>query len=116
MIYFITKTILTAIIIIIVSEVAKRSSLLAAIIISIPFTSVLAFIWVYWETENTEKIVNLSYNTMIMTIPSFTFFIILPILIKFNFNFSISIMISILSTSIAYYIFVYLLKKYGITI
>ena len=116
MIYFICKTILTAIIIIIVSEVAKRSSLLAAIIISIPLTSLLAFIWVYWETKEAEKIINLSYNTMIMTIPSFTFFIVLPTMLKLKFNFSISIIISILSTSIAYYIFIYSLKKYGITI
>ena len=116
MLYFLTKTILTAIIIIIVSEIAKKSSLLAAIIISIPLTSLLAFIWVYWESKDTEKIIDLSYNTMIMTIPSITFFIILPIMLKFKFNFSISIIISILSTSIAYYIFVYFLKKYGITI
>ena len=116
MIYFISKTILTAIIIIIVSEVAKRSSLLAAIIISIPLTSLLAFIWVFWETKDSEKIIDLSYNTMIMSVPSFTFFIILPIMLKFKFNFSISIVISILSTSIAYYIFIYFLKKYGITI
>ena len=116
MLYFLTKTILTAIIIIIVSEIAKKSSLLAAIIISIPLTSLLAFIWVYWESKNIEKIIDLSYNTMIMTIPSITFFIVLPIMLKFKFNFSISIIISILSTSIAYYIFVYFLKKYGITI
>ena len=55
MLYFLTKTILTAIIIIIVSEIAKKSSLLAAIIISIPLTSLLAFIWVYWESKDTEK-------------------------------------------------------------
>ena len=116
MLYFLTKTILTAIIIIIVSEIAKKSSLLAAIIISIPLTSLLAFIWVYWESKDTEKIIDLSYNTMIMTIPSITFFIILPIMLKFKFNFSISIIISILSTSIAYYMFIYFLKKYGITI
>ena len=116
MIYFLTKTILTATIIIIVSEIAKRSSLLAAIIISIPLTSLMTFIWVYWESKDTEKIIDLSNNTMIMIIPSFAFFIILPIMLKFKFNFSISIIISILSTSIAYYIFIYLLKKYGITI
>ena len=115
MIYLLSKTILTAIIIIIVSEVAKRSSLLAAIIISIPLTSVLAFIWIFWESRDTEKIINLSYNTMIMTIPSFVFFITFPVMLKFKFNFSISIIISILTTSMTYYIFIYFLKKYGIT-
>tara|TARA_B100001123_G_C14797169_1_gene822885 strand:- start:283 stop:633 length:351 start_codon:yes stop_codon:yes gene_type:complete len=114
--YLIIKTILTAIIIVTVSEVAKRSSLLAAIILSIPFTSLLAFIWLYWDTKNINKIINLSYNTLIMAIPSFVFFLILPILLKLKISFSVSMLISILFTSVTYFVFIYTLKKYGITI
>ena len=77
MIYYIIKTLLTALIIVVVSEIAKKSSLLAAIILSIPLTSLLAFIWLYWDTKDVQKIIDLSYNTIIMVIPSFVFFIIL---------------------------------------
>ena len=80
--YYLIKTILTAIIIVIVSEIAKKSSFLAAIIISIPITSLLAFIWLYLDTKDTQKIVVLSYGTLIMTIPSFAFFLILPLMLK----------------------------------
>ena len=58
-----------------VSEIAKKSSFLAAIIISIPLTSLLAFIWLYWDTKDIQKVVDLSYGTIVMTIPSFFFFI-----------------------------------------
>ena len=116
MIYYIFKTLLTALIIVVVSEVAKKSSLLAAIIISIPLTSLVAFIWLYWDTRDAQKIIDLSYNTIIMVIPSFVFFIILPLMLKLKQSFSISLLTAILSTSIAYYIFVFLLKKFGVTI
>ena len=116
MTYYIIKTLLTALIIVIVSEVAKKSSLLAAIIISIPLTSLLAFIWLYWNTRDTQKIIDLSYNTIIMVIPSFIFFIVLPLMLKFKQSFSISLFAAILSTSIAYYLFIIFLKKFGVTI
>ena len=116
MVYYLVKTLFTAIIIVIVSEVAKKSSLLGAIIISIPLTSLLAFVWLYFDTKDYQKVIDLSYATILLTIPSFAFFIILPILIKMKQNFAISIIISIIGTSIFYFIFIYILKKFGVSI
>ena len=114
--YYLVKTVITALIIVIVSEVAKRSTILAAIIISIPLTSLLAFIWLYFDTRDYQKVIDLSYGTILLSIPSFAFFIILPILLKMKQNFAISIVISIIGTSILYFIFIYFLKKFGISI
>jgi len=116
MIYYLIKTLLTAIVIVIVSEVAKKSSLLAAIIVSLPLTSLLAFIWLFWSTKDVNKVIDLSYNTILMVIPSFVFFFVLPMLLKLKIHFSISLIISIICTSLAYYIFIYFLSKYGIKI
>ena len=114
--YYLIKTLLTAIIIVTVSEIAKKSSFIAAIIISIPLTSLLAFIWLYWDTKNYQKIIDLSYGTIILTIPSFAFFIILPILLKMKQNFAISILLSIVCTSLIYFVYIFFLKKLGINI
>ena len=116
MTYYLIKTIITALIIVIVSEVAKKSTLIGALIISIPLTSLLAFIWLYLDTRDYQKVIDLSYGTILLTIPSFAFFLILPILLKMKQNFAISIIISIIGTSILYFIFVFLLKKLGISI
>ena len=116
MTYLLTKTIITALIIVIVSEVAKRSTFIGAIIISIPLTSLLAFIWLYFDTRDYQKVIDLSYGTILLTIPSFSFFLILPILLKMKHNFAISIIISIIGTSILYFIFIFLLKKLGTSI
>ena len=114
MTYFFVKTIFTALIIVIVSEIAKKSTFLGALIISIPLTSLLAFIWLYFDTKDYEKVIDLSYNTILLTIPSFAFFIILPILLKLKQNFTISIIFSILGTCTVYLLYMYILKKIGI--
>ena len=112
--YLIFKTVISAIIIVIVSEIAKKSSFLAAIIVSIPLTSLLAFIWLYWDTKDNQKIIDLSNSTLLMVIPSLSFFIILPILIKLNLSFALSMGASVIFTAICYWFFFILLNKIGV--
>tara|TARA_Y100001970_G_C14104047_1_gene787088 strand:+ start:595 stop:948 length:354 start_codon:yes stop_codon:yes gene_type:complete len=115
MVYLFLKTIITAIVVVAVSEIAKRSSLLAALLASIPLTTFLALMWLYWETKNLEKIVELSNSVLLMVIPSLSFFIFLPILIKMNLSFIFSMIGSIVLTAICYYFFIYFLNKFGIS-
>ena len=116
MIYILIKTLITAVVIVAVSEIARRSSLLAGLIASIPLVSFLAIIWLYWETKDSQKIVDLSYSIILMIIPSLTFFIVLPFVMKLQSSFVISMIIATLSTIIAYWLFIVLLGKFGISI
>ena len=109
--YFIIKTIVTALIIVLVSEIAKKYTWTAAIIVSIPLTSLLAFIWLYYDTRDVQKVIDLSLGTIVMTIPSILFFILLPIMLKLKQNFTFSIVVAVLSTSLAYFFFIILIKK-----
>ena len=112
--YLLLKTLISAIIIVAVSEIAKRYTWTAAIIVSLPLTSLLAFVWLYWDTKDTQKVIELSYSTIVMSLPSFVFFIILPILLKLKQNFILSLLISIISTAIAYAIFMFFIKKFNL--
>ena len=103
--YIILKTLISAIIIVAVSEIAKKYTWTAAIIVSLPLTSLLAFVWLYWDTKDYQKVIDLSYGTILLSIPGFAFFIILPILLKFKQNFALSILISIIGTALIYFIF-----------
>tara|TARA_Y100000590_G_scaffold434183_1_gene552108 strand:- start:2400 stop:2750 length:351 start_codon:yes stop_codon:yes gene_type:complete len=116
MIYIIIKTIITALIVVAVSEIAKKSSLLAGLIASIPLTSFLAFIWLYWETSDSQKVINLSNSIMLMILPSFAFFIILPIALKLNLPFFLSMALSVILTALIYWIYVNTLNKFGISL
>ena len=116
MFYLIIKTLITAITVVVVSEIAKRSSLLAGILASIPLTSFLAFIWLYWDTKDHQKVIELSNSILLMIIPSFAFFIILPIALKLNYSFLLSMTISVIITAIIYWIYVSVLSKYNISL
>ena len=116
MLYILIKTLITALVVVFVSELAKRSSLLAGLIASIPLTSFLAFMWLYWETKESQKVIDLSYSIMLMVIPSFTFFIILPFALKLHISFIISMTLSTLITALVYWLFFILLNKIGINI
>jgi len=115
MTYFIIKTLITAIVVVSVSEIAKRSSLLAGLLVSIPLTSFLAFMWLYWETQDTQKVIDLSYSIIWMVIPSFTFFIILPLALKLNVSFLISMTLASISTALVYWFFIGLLNRFDIS-
>ena len=116
MFYFIIKTLVSAIIIVAVSEIAKRSSLLAGLLAAIPLTSFLAFIWLYWDTKNSQKVIDLSNSIMLMIIPSFVFFIVLPLSLKLNIPFLYSMLISVISTGLVYLLYVNALNKFGISL
>jgi hypothetical protein len=70
-------------------------------------------IWLYWETQDKNKIINLSEATLLMIIPSCSFFIFFPMLLKFNITFTFSMLISVFLTAICYFIFIYILQKLG---
>lgn len=111
--YLIIKTLISALVIVAVSEIAKKYTWAAAVIVSIPLTSLLAFIWLYFDTKDTQKVIDLSLSTIVMTLPSIVFFLILPLMLKLKQSFTFSVLVAILSTSIAYLIFISIIKKFN---
>lgn len=114
MAYYITKLVITTLLIVLISEIAKRSSLAGAILAAIPLVSILAMTWMYIDTNNSVKAVEFSNSIVWLIAPSMTLFIAFPILIKKGFSFYPSMGISILMTIIAYYSVIFFLEKAGI--
>ena len=77
--YLVVKTIITVIIIVAISEIARRSSFIAGILASIPLTSALAITWLYFDTKEVDTVVNLSNSILLLIPPSLTFFVVLPL-------------------------------------
>lgn len=114
MIRFIIKVLITSILIATISEVGKRNSIMAAVYASLPLTTILAMVWLYLDSSDVQKVSSLSWNVLIAVIPSCIFLIALPILVKFGLNFWLSLLIAAVLTAIAYWIYVAVLKHYGI--
>jgi len=116
MIYNIIKVLLSAVTIVVISEISKRSTLAGSILASVPIVSLLAFIWIYLDTKNTAKIAELSQGIFWLVIPSLLFFILFPILLKKNVEFWLSLAVSLAVMILGYFAMLFLLKKFGINI
>ena len=114
MAYYITKLIITTFLIVLISEIAKRSSLAGALLAAIPLVSILAMTWMYVDTNNSSSAVEFSNRIVWLIAPSMTLFIAFPILIKKGISFYPSMFISILMTIVAYYSVIFVLEKFGI--
>lgn len=114
--YLLFKTLISAIIIVAVSEISKRSSLLGAILASLPLVSYLGMIWLYIDTESKAQVSQLSISVFWMVIPSLSLFVVLPVLLKTDLNFYLSLFISTVIMIIVYFTMIYILQRFGINI
>lgn len=110
------KVLISAVMIVAIAEIAKRSSMLGAIIASLPVTSLLAFIWLYGETGDTAKIAELSKGIFWYVLPSLVLFIALPLLLNAGINFWISLALACGLTFAAYLAMSAALSRFGITL
>ena len=98
-----TKVAVSAILVVLIAEFAKRSSLMGAILASVPVVSVLAMIWLYTETRDVTQVAALSRSIVWLVIPSLALFIVLPILLSRGVAFYVSLSLSITATVAAYF-------------
>lgn len=112
--YYIIKVIVSAVLIVAISEIAKRSSVLGAVLASVPLVSVIAMIWLYHETGDTARISSLASGIFWLVIPSLALFISLPVLLKIGLGFYSSLSISIALTVLCYFTMIFVLNHFGI--
>ena len=114
--HFIFKILLSAVVISGVSELAKRYSLLAAILASLPLTSILAMTWLYWDTGSIEKVSELSRGILWAVLPSLLFFFVFPVFAKTGFKFGTAMFLSCLVMIFGYSAYAFIFKKMGIQV
>lgn len=97
MVQFLIKTLLTAFVVVAVAELSRRYTLWASLLVSLPLTSILAFIWIYVEGGDSAKIIEMSYSVFWLVFPSLAFFLILPLLLKQGLAFPPAMAVSIVA-------------------
>jgi len=112
--YYFLKISISALLILLISELAKRSSILAAILASVPLLSFLAICWLYVETKDVEQIANLSQDIFWLVIPSLSFFIALPILLRAKVHFLPSLLFSTSIMIVFYFLMLAILRVFGL--
>jgi hypothetical protein len=106
----------TAVLVVAISEVAKRSSLLGAVLASIPLTSVLAMVWLYADTGDAEKVAELATGIFWLVLPSLVLFIALPLLLRAGWGFAPSLLAASALTVACYFLMLAILKRFGMAV
>mgnify|MGYP001170484951 FL=1 len=114
MAYVILKLFITAGLIVLISEIAKKNDLLGAFIAAMPLVTLFVLFWMYFEGVSEKKIANHAMFTLIYVLPTLPMFLAFPLLLG-KIGFYGSMIISILITLILAYITHILVAYFGIT-
>jgi uncharacterized membrane protein (GlpM family) len=113
MAWIVTKYLITAGLVVLISEVAKRSDKLGALIAALPLVTVLTLFWLYVEKQPPEKIANHAYYTFWYVIPTLPMFLVFPSLLA-KFGFWGAMGSSVLLTVVCFGGFAYLVRSIGV--
>jgi hypothetical protein len=114
MIYLAIKTLLSAILIVLISEIAKRNPGLGALIASLPLISVLGMIWLWRDTADPVRIAAHARATFWYVLPSLPLFLVIPALLRRGIGFWPSLLAGCVLTMLLYALMVSLLARFGI--
>ncbi len=113
MTWLISKYFLTAAVIVLVSEVAKRSDKFGALLAALPMVTVLTLIWLYVENQSQEKIANHAWYTFWYVLPTLPMFLVFPFLLP-RFGFWTTLLVCVGLTMLCFTLFAVLVRRFGI--
>ena len=111
--FSVIKTLISALIIVLVVEASKRSSTLAALLLALPIVSVMSFVWLYVQTQDKVMISDLSYETFWFVLPTLPMFLLLSYLLRRDMSFPLALGICTVVTAALFALTQALVKQMG---
>lgn len=111
------KYLITAAVVVAVSEFAKRSDKLGALIAALPMVTVLAMTWMFFEmkgAEQTEKIANHAYYTFWYVIPTMPMFLLIPWMLRKGVHYGWTLFASCVLTAMLFVVTAWVMKRFGV--
>jgi hypothetical protein len=113
MTWIITKYLITAGLVVFISEMAKRSDKLGGFIAALPLITLLTLIWLYIENQPEEKIANHACYTFWYVVPTLPMFLLFPYLLP-KLGFWLTMGASVVVTIIFFGLFALVMKGFGV--
>lgn len=111
--WIIFKYVITAGMVVFISEVAKRSDKLGGLIAALPLVTLLTLTWLFIEHQPTEKIANHAWYTFWYVIPTLPMFLAFSWLLK-RYGFWPTMGCSVVLTIVVFYVFAKAVKVFGV--
>ena len=116
MTWLVTKYLLTAAVVVVVSEAAKRSDKLGGFIAALPLITVLALIWLYVEKQPQTKLANHAWYTFWYVLPTLPMFLLVPALLRSGINFWTALGAGCALTIMLYLVMIWVLSRFGVAL
>ncbi|MFZ6849064.1 DUF3147 family protein [Undibacterium sp. RuRC25W] len=113
MLWTIVKLLVTSGMIVLISEVAKRSDRIGGLIAALPLVTLLTLIWLRLENQTEEKIANHAWYTFWYVIPTLPMFLAFPWLLE-RFGFWPALLCAALLSIVCFLGFAVIVRRFGI--
>ncbi len=111
--WLITKYLLTAAVVVGVSEMARRSDRLGGLLAALPLVTVLTLVWLYVDKQPAQKIANHAWYTFWYVLPTLPMFLAFPALLP-RLGFWPTLLAGVLISLVCFGLLALLLRRYGI--
>lgn len=111
--WLVAKYLLTAAVVVLISEAAKRSDRLGGFVAALPLVTFLALIWLYIEKQPPEKIANHAWYTFWYVLPTLPMFLAFPLLLP-RLGFWLTMIASVAITAACFGLFAVAVRQLGI--
>lgn len=99
--------------VVLVSEIARRSDRLGGLIAALPLVTVLALIWLHVEQQPEQKIANHAWYTFWYVVPTLPMFLAFPALLP-RLGFWPALLVCVLITLACFGAFALTVRRFGI--
>lgn len=113
MVWVVAKYFLTAAVIVLVSEVAKRSDRFGGFVAALPLITLLVLIWMHIENQPQQKIANHAWYTFWYVIPTLPMFLAFPALLS-RIGFWPALLVCIVITAVCFGLFALFVRRFGV--
>jgi hypothetical protein len=110
----VVKIVVTALIIALVNKIQLVNDRLSALLIALPFTSLIAMIWMHQEKQTTTRIANHAEGTFWFVLPTLPMFLVFPWLLRQGWSFWPALLMNCAMTVALFWLTVIVLRKFGI--
>lgn len=111
--WLLIKYLVTAGVVVVVTEAAKRHDKLGGLLAALPLVTVLALIWLHVEGQPSEKIANHAWYTFWYVLPTLPMFLAFPFLLP-RLGFWLTLLSCIAGTLACFALYALLLRRFGI--
>ena len=108
-----TKYLITAALVVLISEVVKYTGKFGALIAALPVVTVLVLVWLHIEGQSVERISEHAWYTFWYVVPTLPMFLLLPLLLS-RLNFWVALGAAAIVTLICFGVFALLVRGIGI--